>query len=325
MDFLSCDKEETIDVRIYEEVPNGIHFDSMENYHEFFSRNDITTMTYFYSKNHTLSKTGAFFLYKLDNKLDYIGKIAFIDCDRVKQRDIKLCNMKDTNGEILYPRMKISIPPKEKFNPITKKIEAPEEKYFSASTVSTETLFQFFTDNMISHCHEITESNLKGFLSTQNMNKVLIFLGPDFKPGKDKADNELNNILKGMSNIFYDRILIGNVTDPDVCESYGIDSFPKIMVFTNSFFRKERPTQKLIEKELTPKTIYEILNSHSLKEKAYLRRLYEMTLLDIKVFTLFPSTYHVFLEKFVSNRKIIIFSKDDSTPSEMNNFIQTVK
>ena len=96
---------------------------------------------------------GAHYLYRLENKLDFLAKIAFIDCDIVKDREkIKDCNQK-SGGEILLPRIKLAVPPKEKYNPITKKIDVHKEVNFKESSVSSEILEN--TSRLVEHSKHV--------------------------------------------------------------------------------------------------------------------------------------------------------------------------
>ena len=103
----------------------------------------------------------------------------------------------------------------------------------------------------------------------------------------------------------------------------------KILLFVEAEWDKiklEKPEVISIkEKDLKIKNFYEILDKYALKEKNYLRRLYEITLSGIKSFPILGSTYHVFMERFKEYNKIIIFTLNDKLPDYINNFIDKIK
>ena len=303
-----------IDTRIYQEVKNSIQIKSLEDFQEYISRNDITFMAYFYSKNNTLSKTGAYFLYKLDNQLDYLGKILFIDCDNIVQREkIKDCNIKEKN-EILLPRIKIFTPPKEKYNQITNKISTHKESYYQEKNVSSESLLKSIVSNLIAHYQTIDSKNISSFLQTPILNKVILF--------RKSIDKDYENLLKGLSNIYYDRILIGVCTDAELASKYNIalDSSPKAISFKNSFFKKELPESSINNEDISKaEGLIDVFNKSALKEKYYLRRLIELTLEEIKVFPLYSNTYHIFMDKFKDKNKVIIFENISKKSNQINN------
>lgn len=297
-----------IDTRIYQEVKNSEHFSSMEEFQEFVYRNDVSFLTYYYSTNHTFSKMGAFYLYKLENKLDYLAKIVFINCDEVKQKDtVKECNMKDKQGNAMLPRIKLGVPSKEKYNPISKKINIHNELSYSENSVSSETMYNFIVNKLVSHTQEINSKTLKGFLQKSLLNKVLVFQDEQ----SNKKDLEFDRYLKGLSNIFYDRILIGEVRNNTLAEMYKVNTYPSMVILENNFFRWEKPTSTVIKEKLTPDLIYTTLNKYSVKEKLYLRNLLELSLEEVKIFPLSGSTYHVFIEKFNKYNKVVFFTNGE--------------
>lgn len=313
-DLTKTDEEEVakIDVRVYKEVKNSIHFNNMEDFQEWVYKNDVTFLTYYYSKNHTFSKMGAYYLYKLENKLDGLAKIVFIDCDEVKQRDkVNECNVKDKKGEYIFPRMKLAVPPKEKYNPITKKVDIHNEVKYSENNVSTDLMYKFIINNLKSHTQLLDSSNLKTFLQRPLLSKAIIFheeshFNKTYK-NKTERERERDIFIKGASNIYYDRILIGEVYNNTLANEYGVKEFPNLVIFENNFFRFEKPSYKLLHKPFTQSNLLQALEENSLKEKNYLKRLIELSLEEVKIFPLFPHTYHIFMEKFQKYNKLIFF------------------
>lgn len=318
LSLITCDSEaDKIDVRIYQEVKNSIHFDSMDEFQEWVFKNDVTFLTYYYSRNDTFSKMGAYYLYQLENKLDYLANIIFINCDEVKQRDtIKECNIKDSKGNFIFPRMKLAVPSKQKYNPFTKQVDIHNEVAFRESSVSSEIMFDFIVKNLISHTTNITSTNIKSFLQRGLLNKVLIFHDENNK----NEDLQFQRLIKGLSNIFYDRILIGEVRNNTLAQEYKVKKFPKVVILVNSFFRWDSPETIIVDKPLDGVNLASILQTYSTREKLYLRRLYEHSLEDVKAFPLYAHTYHLFMEKFKKATKIVFFMNSDSllTPDFAN-------
>lgn len=313
-DLTKTDEEEVskIDVRVYREVKNSIHFNNMEDFQEWVYKNDVTFLTYYYSKNHTFSKMGAYYLYKLENKLDGLAKIVFIDCDEIKQRDkVNECNVKDKQGEYIFPRMKLAVPPREKYNPITKKVDIHTEVRYSENNVSTDLMYKFIINNLKSHTQILDSSNLKSFLQKPLLSKAIIFHEETHfnktYGNKTERERERDIFIKGASNIYYDRIAIGEVYNNTLALEYGVKEFPNLVIFENNFFRFEKPTFKVLYKPFTQANLLSSLEENSLKEKNYLKRLIELSLEEVKIFPLFPHTYHIFMQKFENFNKIIFF------------------
>ena len=311
------DELSKIDIRVYREVKNSEHFDSMEDFQEWVYKTDTTFLTYYYSKNHPFSKMGAYYLYKLENRLDYLAKIVFIDCDEIKNPTmVKDCNVKDRNGERLLPRIKGAIPSKNKYNPITKKIDIHTEVNYSESAVSSELMFKFIINNTISHTHFVTVSNITDFLNTPLLNKIIIFHEESLLTTKEvnklEKVKERERLIKGLSNIYYDRILIGEVYNNTLAKEYGISEFPKMVAFENNFFRYEKANMTIIKHQVTLESMLKTFEKYSLNEKLYMRLLYDQSLEDVKIFPLTASTYSVYMRKFDKNNRMVFFTYGDN-------------
>lgn len=314
-----------IDVIIYDKVANSIFFDNVENYLEFTSRNDITFMSYYYSKNHTQSKAGALLLYRLENKLDFLGKIAFINCDNVNDRHLfNSCNIKTKEGDYIFPRMKINIPPNVKYNKKTKEVFNYKEVAFQSKEVSRESLLNSFITNLNSHIVLIdNKTKLEEFIKIPLIDKALIFLDETLINNK-----EFNYNLVGLSNIFYDRIMIANVTDKNIAKYYEIEEFPSILIIQNNFFKQDKPKTIKINKSTNSFDQYyinNILKKYAFNEKIYLRRMFEDSLENIKVFDINEKKYQTFMEKFKDYSKIIFFTYGNNLTHDMEKFVSKSK
>ena len=310
--------DEKIDTRIYTEIKNSIHFDNMEDYNEYIYRNDITLFTYYYKKNDTNSKLGAYFLWQMENKLDFLAKIILIDCDKVKQKDsIKQCNTKDKNENLILPRFTLQVPPHEKYNSYTKKINHYKDIPFKFGSVSNTTLHEYITDNIHSHVVRVNAKNIKTFVKSPLMNKILIFT--------NKESTQL--LIKGLSNIFHNKLLIGevrNTTDnKNVIQEYKVNHFPTILSLENNFFKFDKPIITQLTHKFSNVNIHNFMEKYALKEKLYLRRLFEHTLDQVKSFTLFYNTWNIFFDKFKDAHKIVFFNDDEKIPKQYEKFMNT--
>ena len=130
---------------------------------------------------------------------------------------------------------------------------------------------------------------------------------------KSKSQIDFERLIKGFSNVYYDRISIGEVFDNSLAlREFNITEYPRMVIMESSFFRWEKPNVSLLDKPLIAKNMYPIFEKYATKEKMYLRRLFELSIDEVKAFDLMGNTFHVFMEKFINDHKMIYFTFNES-------------
>lgn len=309
-------KDNEIDIRIFKEIKNSISISSFEEYQEVLSSSDVTYLNYYYKKNDKLSKLGAYFLYSLQDKLDFIGKIIMIDCDYPHlNKKYKECSEKEKDGSLLIPRIKILVPSNKKYNKDSSEINIHKEFLYKEKSVSSDLLFNSFVSNLVTHFELVDIENYQSFIKRKIYNKIIIFLD------SLNNNNEYENYLKGLSNIYYDRVLIGVSRDKELIDKLNISKFPFVIGYNNTYFINMSPIEEKYEissvsqnqnaSSLIKSQIIQInntINKYSSAEKLYMRRLFEFSFEKIRVFSLTSTNFYDFFRKFKNLNKIILFS-----------------
>ena len=255
--------EARIDDSVFGSISNSIkikHFEAEISKLE--NRTDLTYLTYYYKKSDDNSKLGAYFLQRISHRLDCVAMILLIDCDHVVPSDVSHCKSRD------FPKIKLLVPPMFKFDQQTRKMNHHVEVEFSEEDVSEDTLYKFITKNVPSYSSKITNEHAQNFLNQPLFNKIILFTEKDKTP----------LIYKGLSSLFYDRILFGEVhsSEKEIIEKFNVMSFPTIVVVENPFLLKDTHKLHYYQGNVVASELAEFIEQFALREKNYVKRMTDM-------------------------------------------------
>jgi len=314
LSYISGKEEEIrIDESVFEEIVNS---KKVNNYYTDIAAlensTDLTYLAYYYKKSSDNSKFGAYYLKRIDRRLDHLAVILLIDCDRVIPRDISHCAGED------FPKIKLLVPPLYKFDPKTKKMNGHQLLDFTESIVSEETLYKFVTDNIPSFTTKLGSETIETFLNQPVFNKVILFTNKETTP----------KIYKGLSNIYYDRILFGLVPsqEEELVQKFEITSFPSIIVVENPFLLKDDYITHRFEGEVDVREISHFIEKFALREKNYVRRLSFLKFDKTPFSKITTRNYELFFDRQETklNSKIVYFSKEEinKIPEDLKKFAE---
>jgi hypothetical protein len=232
----------------------------------------LTYFVYYYRKDSTFSKLGAFYLKKIERKLEFLAVILMVDCERVIPKDIPNCIVKNADLDN-FPRIKLLVPPLFKFDQKNRLMNSHDEIDFNEESVSEEIILKFIKKNLMSFSARLNGDSIHHFLNQPMFNKILLFT--------DKPETPI--IVKGMSNIFYDRILFGEVSrsETDILKRFGITKIPSIIAIENPFLIgndfKVHYFKSTSDSD-TQRNLFKFIETFALREKNYVKRLEDIKL-----------------------------------------------
>jgi hypothetical protein len=316
--FVYNEEEFILDETIFYNFKNAINIRTPQEILKLFNTTDITYFAYYYSKQSQNSKVGAFYLRRLDPKLDYLAKILLIDCDSLDDNvDMPGCNVKNKPND--YPIIKLLVPPTNKFDKITGMTNSHREINWTSKSVSEKDIYDFIADNTATFSGQLDNSRIDPFVNTQLFNKIILFTEKESTPVS----------YKGLSNIFFDRILFGEVNKKHkkLMDKYNINKLPQIIAIENNIILNGDPIIHYHEGSNNPEELYKFIEKFALKEKYYLRKFYLDSLLDIQVKNINQFNYEEFLlnQTSIDGNFIFFVNNANRLPEDIIKFVKITK
>jgi hypothetical protein len=308
----SSDEDEPKDWdKLFDDI-KGYRIRSEQEINFLLKVTDLTFLRFVYRKSSPKSRKIAGYLKNINEKLGGLAGIMQIDCDIFQPKDYSQCQdnpyMVDS-----YPRLKLLIPPENRYNAMTKELENYYEFPWTADEMTENNIYSFITVNMPYFIKRLNENNIHSFLNNNLFNKVIIFT--------NKKNPSI--LTKGLTNNFYDRLLFGEVqeTEKALVERFNIKTFPTLLVY-----KVFDHTRLIDEPEIIPyeglikaDKIIEFLQPHALKEKRYVsegRKIYEDDIrhisTGIEFRTINESNYEEYFNKFQNKNIMVFFNTHDS-------------
>jgi hypothetical protein len=267
VNLIITEEGKKIDDSVFENIVNSIkikNYDSELNY--LTNTTDLTYLVYYYKKSSDNSKFGAYYLKQIDRKLDYLASILLVDCDLVIPANVSHC-ISSSNVDN-FPKIKLLVPPLYKFDPKTKKMNSHVEVDYNEDMVTPENIFNFISKHIPSYSTNLTKETISNFLAQPLFNKVVLFTEKQNTP----------SIYKGLSSLFYDRILFGEIhsNQTEFVQQFNITKFPSIIILKNPFLLKDNYEIIPYTGNIQSEEISEFIEKHALREKNYVKRLSDM-------------------------------------------------
>jgi hypothetical protein len=256
-----------IDDSVFENIVNSIKIRNYETeLNSLTNTTDLTYLVYYYKKSSDNSKFGAYYLKQIDRKLDYLASILLVDCDLVVPRNISHCN--SPSKVDTFPKIKLLVPPMYKFDPKTKKMNSHVEVDYNEEMVTPENIFNFISKHVPSYSTKLTKETISNFLGQPLFNKVILFTEKETTP----------TIYKGLSSLFYDRILFGEIhsNQTEFIQQFNVTKFPSIIILKNPFLLKDNYEIIPYTGPIKSEEISDFIEQHALREKNYIKRLSDM-------------------------------------------------
>jgi hypothetical protein len=232
---------------------------------------DLTFLRFIYRKGSPKSRTVAKHLQNINKRLAGLVGIMQIDCDTFQPQDYSQCQDNPYLADS-YPRLKLLIPPENRFDPITKELENYYEFPWKDIDLTEENLYTFITSNMPFLIKKVDEENIHTFLNNNLFNKVLIF-----------TNKKTPSVLfKGLTNFYYDKLLFTEIHESNkaLVNRFNVTKFPTVKVYKVFDHARLLDEPEILDYNGLMKTekLMEFLNQHALKEKRYVsegRKIYE--------------------------------------------------
>jgi hypothetical protein len=309
--------EGKVDITIYDNIVNGIKIRDYNEVDRYLNTTDTTYFLYFYNKTGMNSVMGAYYLQKLDRKLDYITKIFLIDCNDVIQ-NIRQCQTHKNTTFDPYPQFELLVPPLYRFDPTTKQMNVHTNVYFGGKQVTEDTLYKFIVDNIVSYSTQIESKEiLETFIYQPVFNKIILFTEKDTTP----------LIYKGLTNYYYDRLLFGEIrsNQTDLVNQFNITKFPSIVVIENSFLLNDKPKIHHYTGSTRPGELIKYFDDFALRSKYYVKNNFEKKLAKDCITILDNHNYDNWFKDSKDIKKAVYFTKSplsfNQLSLEMKSFI----
>jgi hypothetical protein len=303
--ILSKKEEQKVDVTVYDNIVNAIKIKDYNEIDRHLNTTDITYFLYFYNKTGSNSVMGAYYLQRLDRKLDYITKIFLVECNELIQKDVKQCQIHNNTTFDPYPQFELLVPPLYRFDPKTKEMNTHASVRFSEKSVSEDTLYKYIIDNIVSYSSQIENKEILDVFTNQPVfNKVILFTEKETTP----------LIYKGLSNYYYDRLLFGEIRAnyTDLVKEFNVSKFPTIVLLENGFLVNEKPKVHHYQGSTKPGELIKFLDEYALRGKYYVRNNYEKILIKQGIKILNNNDYESFFEEAKDRKKAIYFTNGES-------------
>lgn len=225
---------------------------------------DLTYLGFYYKKQSENSEKAALFLLNISQKLEYLSGIILINCE--DNSEFEKCKTQDKDKNIdVFPIITLFVPPELKFNPYTKKFNKHYERLYDKNEFSENLVYNFITANILNKGLKLNPDNIDDFLNNKEYNKLVLFT--------DKKQTPL--IFRGLSNYFYNQILLGEIEKEQVTliKRFGVKSFPTLMIYKtqeDSDDILEEPVIEFYKGKINAKNIVEFISDYALKNKKYL-------------------------------------------------------
>jgi hypothetical protein len=284
----------------------GYRMRSEEEIEHLLRISDLTFLRFAYRKSSNKSRKIAEHLKYVNEKLEGLAGILLIDCDNFVPENSVMCKENPYVNDN-FPRMKLLLPPENRFDPFTGKTEVHYEFPINNDDLTENGIYKFITSNMPYYSIKLNSDNIFGFLNSELFNKVILFTNK----------KQPSTIIKGLTNYFFDRILFGEVdeNEKDLIERFNITSFPTLVVY------KVFDHKKLLDEHETIKydgfikitELIKFIEPHCLKEKRYVtenRQIYEDNLREmaksLEFIEINKDTYEEYFNKY-SDKNIFIY------------------
>jgi len=225
--------EDVPDESIFYQIPGR----NITNYKEIMELQNITDITYllFVYKNSSVnSRIAGGYLVNIGKQLEFIAEILKIDCNNfINLPKNNICE--ETSKRDSFPKLKLLVPPEYKINPYTGQRMPHRDVSFTENILSETSIYNYITKNVPSYAKLLNELDFNDFLTENYLyNKIILFT--------DKPNTPL--MLRGISNLFFDRIEFGivNNTQKDLIEYFKVKQFPTIIAITTN--DRDYPSEK---------------------------------------------------------------------------------
>jgi hypothetical protein len=299
---LAKPEEGKVDITVYDNIINGIKIRDYTEVERYLNTTDTTYFVYFYNKTGMNSVMGAYYLQKLDRKLDYITKIFLIDCNELIQKNsIKQCQIHKNTTFDPYPQFELLIPPLYRFDPSTKQMNTHTNVRFSEKHVTEDTLYRFIVENIVSYSTQIDSTDiLDTFMYQPVFNKIILFTEKETTP----------LIYKGLTNYYYDRLLFGEIrsNQTELISRFNITKFPSIVLVENSFLLNDKPKIHYYTGSTRPGELIKYFDDYALRSKYYVKNNYEKELVKNGIKRLDNHNYDDFFKQSEGIKKAVYFT-----------------
>lgn len=298
VNFLICNQ---LSKKIFEEIPNSIQIKSNAQLKHILNTTDVTYLAYYYKEDSHNSKLGAHYLTQIASKLDYLAKILLIDCNSMK-RNLECDREK-------FPFISVYIPPLYRINPYTKKIEKHTEYAFDKKSVSPDILIKFVEEHIVSYVTRLTAATFKNFEKVGYVNKIILF----------GEEEEVPLYYKGLSNYFYDQVLLAYVSknETELINKYNIKHFPAIVsIKTPLFIGEERIVEHFKGNVQDVHQIAAFINKVAMRSKAYVKHTKYDKIKENPIFPLFYDNYINYFSSLKQKGVFVLFTNNTKVDAE---------
>lgn len=269
-------KEESDWSKPFEEIL-GYRMRSEDEIQHLLKITDLTLLRFAYRKSSPKSRKIAEHLKHVTQKLEGLASILLIDCDNFLPESSLLCKENPYLSDS-FPRLKLLIPPEQRFDPFTGHTEVHYEYPINNEDLTENGIYKFITSNMPYYTNKLNDDNIFGFLNSELFNKVILF----------SNKKQPSMIIKGLTNYFYDRILFGEVDEHEkaLLERFNVTTFPTLVIYKVFDHKRLLDEHETIKYEglIKIKDLIEFIEPHCLKEKRYVsenRQIYDDNLREM--------------------------------------------
>lgn len=270
-----------------------------------------------YKRNSEKSQKVAKYLNSIIDRLKNLAGVVLIDCDTFS-RDGYYVPCRDYEYVLeSFPRLRLLVPPERKWDPVTKQLEKHFEFPWSEKEMTENSIYNYITTNIPNKAVKLDNLNVVSFLNNDGFNKIILFT--------DKREASVT--WKGLTNHFYDKILMGEVykDKTDLLNRFGVTKFPTLILY--KVIDKNRlldePEIVTYEGYHNTEKLVEFIEPHCLQEKKYLllkRGIPDNNLVEIarniELKTVDVDSYEEYLNKFSDKNNLFYFdTKNKAKPS----------
>lgn len=303
------EKKSTLDPSIFEEIKGAYRIRSQDELRYLLELSDLTFLKFSYIKNSKNSMSVAKYIKTISEKLNYLAGIILIDCEVFTPQHYDDCQIYDYVNDS-FPRLKILIPPEKRYDAVLDAWETHFELPWTEKEMTESSIYNYIVSNIPNKAVKIDINTSYGFLSTNTMNKVILFT--------DKSTPTL--LFKGITNYFHDRIAFGMIKkdQEELVKKFNITKFPTLILYKTIDRKRLLDEPEIIVYEGLPRAdkLVEFIEPHTLVEKFHYKMKRGVVEHDIRELSqnleftaLTTKNYEKIFEKLGEKNIVVYFDK----------------
>ena len=143
-----------------EDLP-GLKINSIKEIETLSNKSDMTFFLVMYRTDSDNSKRSVTLIKEVYNRLDNLVEFYVYDCTENLEKQ-SLCEK--PAGTDAFPKMVVFVPPEFRVNPYTKQPNHHSQIVFTERQVNVLTIYNFITNNIVSHAKNLNSDNIEEFL-----------------------------------------------------------------------------------------------------------------------------------------------------------------